>query len=83
MKTTTIVSGMDLGDKIAEALGYDPHTIYRIIVDCRSNGDAAKVYIETYATEQMLDLDWSRGLEGASIEVLDATEEHKAGKEGR
>ena len=73
---------VDLGEKMAEALGYDPNTIFRVIVDCKA-GELPLVYVETYATDKMLDLDWGKGLKGAAIEVLDATEEYKAQKNGR
>ena len=59
-----------LGLAIAETLGIDGRTLYRLIVDCRA-GCFPTVYIEMYGSDQMLDLDWAKGLKGAEVKILD------------
>jgi hypothetical protein len=65
-----IYTGASFGLQLCEALGLDPGQTGRIIVDVPPTG-AIKVYVEMYASEKVLDLDWSKGLQGAEITVLD------------
>ena len=75
------IAGYELAKAIARAAGVDPNGVYRIILDCCADGSAAKLYVETYASTEMLELDWSKGLHGAAIEILEADEAHIEEKE--
>lgn len=84
---TPVVRSDKLGMAICNALGIDHLGARRIIIDCQA-GCLAMAYIETYASEKMLDLNWSKGLEGAKIEILekqhgDTTGSSQGGLEGR
>ena len=59
-----------LGMAIVNALGMDHREVRRVIIDCDA-GALSMVYVEAYASEKMLDLDWSKGLEGAEITILE------------
>ena len=56
---------------ILEAIGLpEQFPARRVIVDCEA-GSLAMVYIESFASDKLLDLDWAKGLRGAEIKVLD------------
>jgi len=60
-----------LGLAILEAIGLpEQFPARRVIVDCEA-GSLAVVYIESFASDKLLDLDWAKGLRGAEIKVLD------------
>ena len=59
-----------LGVAIAEVLGIDTKTVHRLIVDCQAC-QFPMVYIEMHGSEEVLDLDWAKGLKGAEIKILD------------
>ena len=59
---------------ILEAIGLpEQFPARRVIVDCEA-GSLATVYIESFASDKLLDLDWARGLRGAHIQILDKGE---------
>ena len=62
-----------LGTAIAEALGVDG--VHRLIVDCQACC-VPMVYVEMYAGDKMLDLDWAKGLRGAEVKILDKPPEN-------
>ena len=60
-----------LGLAILEAIGLpEKFPARRVIVDCEV-GSLVTVYIESFASDKLLDLDWAKGLRGAEIKVLD------------
>ena len=60
-----------LGLAIMEAIGLpELFPVRRIIVDCEA-GSLAMVYLESFASDKLLDLDWAKGLRGAEIKILD------------
>lgn len=71
-----IYSGMDVGTVICEALGLEANTVKQIIIDIDSDAPI-RVYVEMYATDWILDLDWAKGLKGAEVTVLDKAEERR------
>ena len=60
----------DLAEGICKALGIDPREVWRVIIDCKRDR-LAMVYVEVMGSDQLLDLDWARGLSGADIRILD------------
>lgn len=67
--------GMDLGEKLCEALGLDANMVSRIILDVNINaGHLVMVYVEMYGGEKLLEVDWAAGLEGAEIRGVDKCE---------
>lgn len=66
MAVTGILSGEDLGEKIALALGLDASTICRVIVDCKV-GSPVKIHVEYVGTKPLLKLDWNTLLEGHPV----------------
>ena len=67
---TELVHSDKLGMAICDALDMDWQRISRVIIDCQA-GSVAMVYLETYASGKTLDLDWSKGLKGAEITILE------------
>ena len=60
-----------LGLAILEAIGLpEQFPVRRIIVDCEA-GSIVTVYIESFASDKLLDLDWAKGLRGAEITILE------------
>lgn len=57
-----------LSVEILEALGLEGKHVKRLIIDIQANA-LVIVYIEMFGDDAMLDLDWSKGLEGAKIEI--------------
>lgn len=61
---------------LAEAFAVDPRFVRRVIIDAQF-GSWPKVYIETSSGGQLLDLDWSKGLKGAEVTILNKPAEDK------
>ena len=60
-----------LAEVLCKALEIDERKVRRIIIDCdATRPDPAVVYIEMWASNKILELDWSTHLEGAKIEIL-------------
>ena len=69
------VSGIEFADTICRALDLEPTKVGRIIIDARADEPGpARVYVEMYGSRSMLDLDWSAGLKGAEIKIVDREE---------
>jgi hypothetical protein len=64
-----LCSGEKLGLAILEVLGLEGFPARRVIIDCGVR-NAAMVYIEAFANDKILKLDWVEGLEGAEIKIL-------------
>lgn len=62
--------GDDLGKLLCEAIGLDHSRVRRVILDVEA-GAVVRIFVETHGSRQLLDLDWSRGLQGAEITALD------------
>lgn len=63
--------GEVLGRAILQALGLtELLPVRRIILDC-SVDSLVMVYIEGFASEKILELDWAKGLEAAEIKIVD------------
>ena len=74
VKSTDVIPNIDIGVLVCEALGIDPMQVGRIIIDIDASvSGPVKVYTEMYAMKSLLDIDWSRGLKGASIVCNDST----------
>jgi hypothetical protein len=68
----SIIAGKDLGVKVCEALDLPVDQVRRVIIDIPASG-AVLVYVELFASESILDLDWNKGLQGAQVTILDKT----------
>ena len=63
-----------LGQVLLQALGLsEQYPARRIIVDCEA-GSVVMVYIECFASNEILDVSWAENLRGAQIQILDKGE---------
>jgi hypothetical protein len=61
-----------LGEMVCEALGIKPEEVVRIVIDMdASSPGPVCIYVEMIATDRMLKVDWTAGLGGADITILD------------
>lgn len=56
-ETWEVINGEELGMKICEMLGIDPHRTSRIVVDIDAN-HFTKIYIEMIGDKRLLNLKW-------------------------
>jgi hypothetical protein len=59
--------------QLCKALGLPVNMVHRIVLDVQV-GKPIIAYAELYGSDNVLDLDWGKGLQGASVTVLDKTE---------
>jgi L-alanine-DL-glutamate epimerase-like enolase superfamily enzyme len=64
----SIITGESLAVQVCEALGLDPGTVVRLIIDldCRDPGPIP-VYVQMCGTKEMLEIDWEAALKGAKV----------------
>jgi hypothetical protein len=53
-----MITGDELGTAICEAMGVDPATVQRVIIDAQV-GQPAKVYFQMVGDEDLLKTDWT------------------------
>lgn len=63
-------SGQEFAKRLCEALGVPYGMTRRIVLDVGTDC-AITAYVEMYASKQVIDLDWGKGLHGATVTVLD------------
>jgi hypothetical protein len=62
-------TGQEFVKKLCEALGVPYEMTRRIVLDVGTDC-AITAYIEMYASEQVVDLEWEKGLHGMEVCVL-------------
>ena len=62
-----IISAESFKIQICEALGLQPDKVRRLIIDIDIPDSPIPVYVEMYADERILSLDWKTGLAHAKI----------------
>jgi len=62
----------DFTNKLCEALGLSGAYVRRMVIDTGNPGDAITIYTESFASDKLLQVDWS-ALKGLDIEVIDVS----------
>lgn len=62
----------DLSTKVCQALGIDPGTVARLIIDCQA-GEPVFVHVQLVGSMKLLEIDWGELIEATGgINVVDA-----------
>jgi hypothetical protein len=64
-----LIRGKHIAPQIAEALGLDPRTVRRIVLDL--NVGIVMAYVELYGDNRLIEINWAGGLSDTKVVFAD------------
>ena len=65
------VTGRSVAEAICKAMGIDPNTVQRVVIDLNIDDYCpGKVYVQHLTTENLLKYDWKAFCDGADVKIV-------------